>query len=101
MDADGRREQLVRRCETAELMSSERSQRPAIRAREFVADHDGHIQRLGDCFDPADQVDRRTDDSEVETIDRRGDGPAGEEQRKDRSWHHASIAHRSSSEHCG
>jgi hypothetical protein len=49
-------------------MNSQRTQWPAVRAGEFVADHDGQIQRLSDRLNPADEVDRRTHDSEVEAI---------------------------------
>ena len=61
-------------------MSAERPKRPAVRAREIVAEHDRQVERLGNHLDTADQIDRGPDDGEVEpvgctdvAIDRRAD----------------------------
>ena len=66
--SDDRGEQLVRRGEAAELVTAERAQRAAVSAREFVADHDRQVESFGNCLDAADQIDRGSDDGEIETV---------------------------------
>jgi hypothetical protein len=58
----------MRHGEAAELVSPERPQRPAVGAGELVADHDRQVERLRDRLDPADQIDRRPDHGEIETV---------------------------------
>jgi hypothetical protein len=65
---DDRREQLVRRGETAELVTAKRAQWAAVSAREFAADHDQQVESLGNRLYAADQIDRGPDDREVEAI---------------------------------
>ena len=63
-------EQFVRLVEAAQFMQSQRSQRAAMRAREFVADDQGQVERLCDRFDPADQIDAWPDNGEIEPVGR-------------------------------
>src|SRR5579862_6776267 len=75
-----RREQIVGCREAAKLVAAERLKRPAIGAGEIVADDDRLVQRLGDRFDPADEIDGGTDHGEIQpvggadiAVDRRAD----------------------------
>ena len=63
-------EQFVRLVEAAQFMWSQRSQCTAIRAREIVADDQGQVEGLCDRFDPADQINARPDDGEIEPVGR-------------------------------
>ena len=54
--------------EPAKLVAAERLQRPAIGAREIVTDDDRLVERLGDSFDPADEIDGRADHGEIKPV---------------------------------
>ena len=62
------REQIVRCRKPAKLVTAERLQRPAIGAREIVADDDRLVQRLGHGLDPADEIDGGADHGEIKPV---------------------------------
>ena len=58
----------MRLLEASEFVQAERGQALAMDFGEIVADHQRQIERLGDRLDPADEIDRRSDDGEIESI---------------------------------
>ena len=58
----------MRLFQAAQLVPAERGQAAAIGVGEIVADHQWQIERFGDALDPANQIDRRADDGEIEPV---------------------------------
>ena len=69
-DGRSRCKQIVRCREPAKLMTAERTQWLTISTREIVTHDDRQVQRLGNTFDPADQIDGGADHGEIESVGR-------------------------------